>query len=1384
MTIDKSINTMKKIFFVLITLVSLGVQAKDIYVSTSFHEPANEGLRFIYSEDGIHWDSIQGTFLAPMVGKEKVMRDPSIVKGPDGTFHLVWTCSWRGDRGFGYSSSKDLIHWTQPRHIDAMSDTTTVNVWAPELFYDDVKKQYLIVWASCVPGKFPDYQEPHLNNHRLYYKTTKDFRTFSKEKLFYDPGFSAIDATLVKRGKGDYVMVVKDNSRPMRNIKVAFASSPEGPWSAASPEFTEMFTEGPSTAKVGNYYYIYYDTYRKGIYSAHRTKDFIKFENRTDEVRFPKGHKHGTVFMASEEIVEQLKKYNRDVVHYTGTEMARPERHDGGLKPVVGVHNIQIMRGAKPWTYNHQPMMAYWHGKFYVHYLTNPRNEHEAPGKTMLVTSKDGYVWSEPVTLFPEYDVPDGVTKETLPGVVSKNLKAVMHQRVGFYVSKSGKLIATGNYGIVLVPKDDPNDGNGVGRVVREIKADGTFGKIYFIYYNHGFNETNTSYPNYKKCKDKAFVKAVDEMIADPMQRMQWVEEADRDDAAIPLTAPLKAFCGYTLDDGRKVALWKHAVTSISIDGGNTWRYPCDRAPGFVNSNAKIWGQKLSDGSFATVYNPAEYRWPLAISLSKDGLEYTTLNLVNGEVTPERHYGLYKSFGPQYTRGIQEGNGKPDDGNLWVTYSNNKEDIWVGRIPVPVQTDAVAHAGRSFASYTSLRDMTDWNVYSPLWAPVSLDGEWMVLKDKDPYDYAKLEKVIPATKELEVEFDVKAKQTCSGVLHVEFVDAHGNVASRMVVDSTAAILAKGGARYGTVLRHYEKDRTYHIKVYLSTALHRAFYYVNGRLACKRQFDTPVEEICRVVFRTGGLFDKPDIETPADQYVDMPLADSEEPLAEFAIANVKTSAVTENEKTAVLVCDDFNRYVDYFNAMEPENIKTDIPNSEAAEWMGKNIPLFDCPQENFKQIYYFRWWSWRKHIVKTPYGYGITEFLVKRSYADKFNLISCALGHHIMEGRWMRDESYMKGLLNTWYHGNNGNRLNKMEKFTSWNPAAIYEMWKVTGDTACVATLLPSLEQEYKYWQDTHVLANGLYWQEDVRDGMEESISGGRKKQYARPTINSYMFGNAKALAKMNALMGDDGKKNMYDKEAKEQKAKVENRLWNESHQFFETLRGDTSANVREAIGYIPWYFNLPEAGKYDTAWQQITDEKGFSAPFGLTTAERRHPEFRTHGIRTCEWDGAIWPFATSQTLTALANYINDYPSPIITDSTYFHQLELYVESQYKRGRPYVGEYLDEVTGAWIMGDRERSSYYNHSTFADLIITGLVGLRPQSDNSVVINPLVPKDKWNYFCLDAVKYKGHLLTVVYDKDGQHYHHGKGLMIFVDGHVVAQRNDIGQLSAKLGL
>ena len=309
--------------------------------------------------------------------------------------------------------------------------------------------------------------------------------------------------------------------------------------------------------------------------------------------------------------------------------------------------------------------------------------------------------------------------------------------------------------------------------------------------------------------------------------------------------------------------------------------------------------------------------------------------------------------------------------------------------------------------------------------------------------------------------------------------------------------------------------------------------------------------------------------------------------------------------------------------------------------------------------------------------------------------------------------------------------------------------------------------------------------------MEESISGGRKKQYARPTINSYMYGNAEALAFINTLTGETDKARLYEQKADTLRNLIETKLWNKKHQFYETLRGDTLAQVREAIGFIPWYFNLPANDSllymvsyrqdiiHDEAWLQIKDEQGFSAPYGLTTAERRHPEFRSHGVGKCEWDGAIWPFATSQTLTALANYMYNYPYPIIRDSVFFHQMQLYTESQHHRGRPYIGEYLDEKTGAWLMGDRERSRYYNHSTYNDLIITGICGLRPQIDGSIVVNPLLPKDTWPYFCLDGISYRGHILTIIWDEDGQHYHQGVGLTLLVDGRPVANRKDLGVIT-----
>lgn len=314
---NKSRNSVK--FYILYVAVFIALltscqSTKEVYLFSTFREPADKGLYLAYSHDGLHWTDLGGPWLAPAVGKQKVMRDPSIVRAPDGTFHLVWTTSWQGDPGFGYAQSKDLMNWSPQKLIPVMAfDTSTVNVWAPELFYDQYKKEYIIIWASTIPYKFEKGIEEERNNHRMYYTTTKDFDTFSDTKLFIDPGFSIIDAVIVERGKEDYVLVLKDNTRPERNLKVAFGPSPLGPYTNISEPFTEQFTEGPTLLKKGDAWYIYYDAYQRKTYGANKTTDFIHFEDVSEQARFPEGHKHGTIFKADRRLLKRLIEESKNL---------------------------------------------------------------------------------------------------------------------------------------------------------------------------------------------------------------------------------------------------------------------------------------------------------------------------------------------------------------------------------------------------------------------------------------------------------------------------------------------------------------------------------------------------------------------------------------------------------------------------------------------------------------------------------------------------------------------------------------------------------------------------------------------------------------------------------------------------------------------------------------------------------------------------------------------------------------------------------------------------------------------------------------------------------------------------------------------------------------
>jgi hypothetical protein len=600
--------------------------------------------------------------------------------------------------------------------------------------------------------------------------------------------------------------------------------------------------------------------------------------------------------------------YAQDTVHYVGQTLSNVDYHHGQLSPAVGVHNIQVFRanrenselaGGTNWTYNHAPMLAYWNNTFYLQYLSNPVGEHVPPGQTLLLTSKDGYNWSKPTIIFPPYKVPDGWKKEGRPEV-AKDLYAVMHQRMGFFVAKNKRLLTLAFYGIVMGPKDDPNDGNGIGRVVREIYPDGKFGPIYFIRNNSSWNNGNTGrvksdYPFYTSSKDKGFVEACNELLANPLMMQQWIEEADRNDPLISLKKDVKAFSYYHLPDNRVVGLWKHALTTISKDDGKTWLYNPLRAPGFVNSNAKIWGQKTSDGQYATVYNPSEFRWPLAVSTSKDGLAYTNLLLVNGEITSMRYGGAYKSYGPQYVRGIVEGNGTPPDGKLWVTYSMNKEDIWVSSIPVPITDEVKNQANDVFAQLPAGEELKYWNLYSPLQATAKIETtagtKALVLRDKDKFDYAKAERVIPDSKKVAVEFSIVPQQANKGVLQIEFQDAKGNAAVRLMFDSDSLFKAKVGYR-DSGIQKYEAGKQYEVRIELDRDKRMFTTFVNGQSKGAKLFFAPVASFRRVVFRTGGIRRFPDADTPTDQSYDLPKAGEQDEEAVFVIKSFKTSPISK------------------------------------------------------------------------------------------------------------------------------------------------------------------------------------------------------------------------------------------------------------------------------------------------------------------------------------------------------------------------------------------------------------------------------------------------------------------------------------------------------------
>jgi len=493
-----------------------------------------------------------------------------------------------------------------------------------------------------------------------------------------------------------------------------------------------------------------------------------------------------------------------------------------------------------------------------------------------------------------------------------------------------------------------------------------------------------------------------------------------------------------------------------------------------------------------------------------------------------------------------------------------------------------------------------------------------------------------------------------------------------------------------------------------------------------------------------------------------------------------------QKAYVLNTDKLNKYVGYFNSIDDEAVKNFVPNSSSFEWLSNNIPLFDCPDSAIQKIYYYRWWAYRKHLKQTPEGFIFTEFITPANHAGKYNAISSGTGHHIYEGRWLLNPQYIDDYISFWLYIDPKHKVQRFHAFSSWIDDAVYNRYLVNKDEAFVKKLLPALDSDYRKWEEERKNPDNRFWQYDVRDAMEESISGGRKVKNVRPTINSYMFGNARSLSAMAAIAKNDTLKKIYSAKAAELRKLVRTTLWDDSASFFKVqYEKGGLCDAREAIGFIPWYFNLPaDKAKYAKQWDQLTDTAGFNAPWGLTTAERRHPLFRTHGSgHGCEWDGAVWPFATTQTLKGLSNLLNNYKKHgTMSNRVFYDELHKYAMSHKMDGKVYLGEYQDEKTGEWLKGDNPRSKFYNHSGFADLIISDLVGLKPREDNKLEIKPLVPQDQWDWFCLDKVSYHGKILTILWDKTGTKYGKGKGFRVFADGKEIAKASTLKNINTSL--
>ena len=487
--------------------------------------------------------------------------------------------------------------------------------------------------------------------------------------------------------------------------------------------------------------------------------------------------------------------------HYADHIHPNGDYHHGQIFPAKGVKNYQVTRANRSHpeladgttsTYKHAADLAYFANRFYVQYLVNPSDEHTDEGYSILAGSDDGQDWSSHQISFPPYQIPACtiVDYKNNEHSFDGTTYAYMHQRMSFYQAKNGRMLVLGFYGWSPKPWITNWDNYGIGRVVRELYPDGSLGEIYFILPNlqAGWSLEQLNYPLYTEAKDLSFQAICEELLTNRLYTQQWAEENGDQSNLIQIKHPehgtYQAFCWYHIDPDTIIGLWKHALVARSDDNGQNWS-EVKRSPSLVMSGQKVWAEQTADGRFAMVYTPTletQHRYPLCMTTSTDGLAFTEMRLVHGEVPPMRFKGFWKDLGPQYMRGITEGNEKSPDGDLWVAYTVNKEDVWVARIPVPIEPEELnPDLNECFENEESL---AAWNLYAPKWAKVHYHqaGGYRALRlnREDSYDYSRAERILKPSSKKTIQFQLKLNQLEGNNLQVELLDAKAIPAIRLV----------------------------------------------------------------------------------------------------------------------------------------------------------------------------------------------------------------------------------------------------------------------------------------------------------------------------------------------------------------------------------------------------------------------------------------------------------------------------------------------------------------------------------------------------------------------------------------------------------------------------